>query len=329
MPVSTAVSPWQEELRCAIRDAATLCDRLNIAPPTAGQGQRQFPVFVTESYLARMRPGDPDDPLLRQVFPDLREDASQPPRYGRDPTGDLAARRLPGVLQKYAGRALLITTGSCGIHCRYCFRRHYPYSESPRTLPQWEPALKQIAASPSISEVLLSGGDPWMLVDRRLEELITALESIPQLRRLRVHTRMPIVVPQRVTDGLLAPLRSSRLACYIVVHANHARELNGEVAGALAKIRAADLPLLNQAVLLRGVNDTYAAQRELCERLLDLRVLPYYLHQLDPVSGAAHFETPPELGPQLIAALRASLPGYGVPRLVREDPGATSKTLLA
>ena len=317
-------------MKDAVRDPAELCRLLelpdDVAAAAAAAG-RSFPLFVPRGYVARMRPGDPADPLLRQVMP-VGDELAGVPGFAADPVGDAAAMRQPGLLQKYHGRVLLITTGTCAVHCRYCFRRHFPYADTPRRLADWQPALSEIAADRSIREVILSGGDPLTIVDATLAELVDALAAIPHLRRLRIHTRLPIVIPERVTDELLALLRGGRLVPIVVVHANHVNELDKHVAAALAKLADAGSVLLNQAVLLRGVNDSLAAQAALCERLVDLRVMPYYLHQLDRVSGAAHFEVPIATGRRIIEQLRARLPGYAVPRYVQEVPGAECKVML-
>jgi EF-P beta-lysylation protein EpmB len=275
-----------------------------------------------------MRPGDPRDPLLRQVLP-LADEQARPLGYGFDPVGDGRAMQSPGLLRKYRSRALMVTTGACAVHCRYCFRRHFPYDAGPRSLDEWEPALGKIAADRSIREVILSGGDPLVLVDGHLAELARRLAAIRHVRRLRIHTRLPIVIPERVTGELLEWLRGTRLAPLVVVHANHANELDDAVAGALGRLIDAGVPLLNQSVLLSGVNDRADALVDLCERLVDLRVMPYYLHQLDRVAGAAHFEVPREEGRRLVAELRRRLPGYAVPRYVQEIDGAEYKTILA
>jgi EF-P beta-lysylation protein EpmB len=222
----------------------------------------------------------------------------------------------------------LVTTGTFAVHCRYCFRRHYPYADTPRRLADWQPALSEIAADRSIREVILSGGDPLTIVDATLAELVDALAAIPHLRRLRIHTRLPIVIPERVTEELLALLRGGRLVPIVVVHANHVNELDKHVAAAVVKLADAGSVLLNQAVLLRGVNDSVDAQIALCERLVDLRVMPYYLHQLDRVAGAAHFEVPIATGRRIVEQLRVRLPGYAVPRYVAEIPGAECKVML-
>jgi EF-P beta-lysylation protein EpmB len=275
-----------------------------------------------------MRIGDADDPLLRQILPRGEERLQHLPGFAADPVADAAAEIAPGLLHKYAGRALLVTTGACAVHCRYCFRRHYPYDEAPRSLAEWQPALDALAADPSIDEIILSGGDPLTIVDETLAELAERLAAIPHLRRLRIHTRLPIVLPQRVDAALLAWLTGTRLTPWVVLHANHAAELDDEVAHALGRLSRAGVPLLNQAVLLRGVNDSLEALEALCRQLIELRVTPYYLHQLDRVAGAAHFETDEPEGLRWIEQLRSRLPGYAVPTWVREVPGAASKLPL-
>ena len=274
-----------------------------------------------------MRPGDPQDPLLLQVLP-LADELSSPPAYSDDPVDDGGAAVVPGLLNKYYGRVLLITTGACAIHCRYCFRRHFPYAEAPHSLAQWEPAIDAIAADPTIDEVILSGGDPLTLVDRWLAQLAERLARIPHVRRLRIHTRLPIVLPERVCQDLLAWLRGTRLTPIVVVHANHPAEISADVAFALERLVDAGIVVLNQSVLLRHVNDSADVLEQLSRRLIDLRVMPYYLHQLDRVRGAAHFEVPEVRGRELITELRRRLPGYAVPRYVRERAGTASKEPL-
>ncbi len=324
------LTDWQRQFQEAVRDPVELCERLELptslhaAAISASEG---FPVFAPKSYIDRMQSGDPDDPLLRQVLP-LADELESPSGFSADPLDELSAKQQPGLLQKYRGRVLLITTGLCAIHCRYCFRRHYPYDEAPRSLEQWQPALDEIAADPSIHEVILSGGDPLSLTDRKLAWLVEQLDQVPHLRRLRIHSRLPIVIPARVTSELCDWLSNTRLATYFVIHANHANELNEEVWQSIDKLRVTGANLLNQAVLLRGVNDSEKVLMKLCESLTDHRVLPYYLHQLDRVQGAAHFEVSVERGKQLVAALRECLPGYAVPRYVQEIGGEPNKTVL-
>jgi EF-P beta-lysylation protein EpmB len=321
---------WQTELAAAIRDPDQLVDRLGLPDglrAAARQSAALFPLVVPESYLARMTPGNPADPLLRQVLP-VVDETNSPANFRADPLAEQQARIAPGLLQKYAGRALLITTGACAVHCRYCFRRHYPYQAEPRQLADWEPAFAALAADESLHEVLLSGGDPLTWTDARLAPLIDRLEQIPHLRRLRIHTRLPIVIPSRITPRLLQRLRTSRLTPIIVVHANHPAEIVGDCAEALRQLVLGGLTTLNQAVLLRGINDDADTLCQLCERLSNVGVLPYYLHQLDRVQGAAHFEVAEDRGRELLAELRRRLPGYAVPRYVREIPGVPYKSPL-
>jgi EF-P beta-lysylation protein EpmB len=321
---------WQAEIRAAVRSAKELCERLHLPPELARQaatGAADFPIFVPPHYLARIEPGNPHDPLLRQVLP-LSGEADALPGFTHDPVGDELATLRAGVLQKYTGRALLVITGACAVHCRYCFRRHFPYEEIPHSDAAWDAALATIAADSTITEVILSGGDPLMLVDVRLAALAAKITAIPHIARLRIHTRLPIVIPARVTESLIACFAETRLSLVMVVHANHAHELSADVAAALNKLRGAGFVLLNQAVLLRGVNDSVAAQQDLADRLIELGVVPYYLHQLDRVAGAAHFEVPVDEGRRIIAELRARLPGYMVPRYVQEIPGEPNKTIL-
>jgi EF-P beta-lysylation protein EpmB len=275
-----------------------------------------------------MRVGDVDDPLLRQVLP-LGAELVDEAGLVLDPVGDAEAKIAPGLLQKYEGRALLITTGACAVHCRYCFRRHYPYGDEPRRLEDWQPAVDALAADDSIHEAILSGGDPLVLSDARLAALVERLESIPHLKRLRIHTRLPIVLPDRVTSALIDLLCDSRLQPVLVVHANHAQEIQNDCALALRTLVRSGIPTLNQAVLLRGVNDSADALAALCESLGDLGVIPYYLHQLDRVAGAGHFEVVESRGRELLEELTARLPGYLVPKYVREVAGQRSKTAVS
>jgi EF-P beta-lysylation protein EpmB len=321
---------WHQALAGAIRDPDELIDALGLPDDLrepARRAARHFPLLVPRGYLERIRPGDPHDPLLLQVLPLELEEVAVP-GFSADPVGDSAARRAPGLLHKYHGRALLVTTGACAVHCRYCFRRHYPYGDEPRRLADWDEALETIAGDPSVREVILSGGDPLMLTDYRLETLCEKLATIPHVSRLRLHTRLPIVLPERITDRLLSVLLEAGPTPIVVVHANHPQELVGGCAEALRRIVRAGITTLNQAVLLKGVNDTFEAQAGLCEALVDLGVIPYYLHQLDRVAGAAHFEVTEETGRRLMSELRRRLPGYAVPRYVRETAGGTFKEIL-
>ena len=324
---------WQEAIRRAVRDTETLLLALGLPLEMCGpEGHRrtaasQFPLLVPWEFIARMQPGDADDPLLRQVLPTHQEGGS-PVGFSADPVGDQAAELLPGLLQKYASRALLVTTGACAVHCRYCFRREYPYSEVPKSPAAWQPAIDRIAADESIEEVILSGGDPLMLADQSLRWLVDQLNAIPHVQRLRLHTRVPVMIPQRINDELLDWLDRTRMQTIVVTHINHPRELYAPLVEAMGKLRSARALLLNQAVLLRGINDSVAVQRELSCQLIAAGILPYYLHQLDRVRGAGHFEVPVETGREIISLLRAQFSGYGVPKYVWEQAGEPSKRPL-
>lgn len=322
-----ANADWQHELRQAYRDPYALLRDLGLeaseidalAPPKSG-----FAMRVPRGFARRMRHGDANDPLLLQVLPRQREQ-QQVAGFGDDPLNESHFQPTPGLIHKYHGRALLITTGACGVHCRYCFRRSFPYAEAREGRDGWQHAVAAVAADPSIHEAILSGGDPLSLSDDKIARLLDALEAIPHLRRLRIHTRQPIVLPERITGTLLARLRRSRLQGVVVLHSNHAQELDDSVATACSQLRDSGLTLLNQAVLLAAVNDEAETLARLSERLFEIGVLPYYLHQLDPVAGAAHFAVADTHARGIMRELNARLPGYLVPRLVREVPGEQGK----
>ena len=321
---------WQQLWREAVTDPRELLALLGLADragellPAADTG---FALRVPRGFVARMRHGDPADPLLRQVLPQAAE-LGEVPGFTRDAVGDLAARSANGVLHKYDGRALLVATGSCAVHCRYCFRRHFPYTQETAAANRWSEALGHLRADRSIAEVILSGGDPLSLSTAKLAELGDALAAIPHVRRLRIHTRLPIVLPERVDGEFRHWLAALPLQRVVVLHANHPAEFDAAVDVACAGLRDAGASLLNQAVLLRGVNDDADVLAGLSERAFAAGVLPYYLHQLDRVAGAAHFEVADEHALALVDALRRRLPGYLVPRLVREIAGEPSKTPL-
>lgn len=327
------VSPWPEGawrrlLAEAISEPAELLGELALAadavPPLSFDPS--FPLRVPRSFVRRMALGDADDPLLRQVLP-LAAEGLQVPGFGTDPLCEQEASTGRGLLHKYSGRVLLIATGACAVHCRYCFRRHFPYAEN-KLDAHLEESLDSLARSPGIEEVILSGGDPLMLTDPALEALVGRIAALGTVRRLRLHTRLPVVLPERVDGALLRWLADCPLDTVVVIHANHARELDQDVATALSLLRQTGATLLNQSVLLRGVNDRVEALVDLSRALFDSGVLPYYLHLLDPVAGAAHFDVPEEEARRLWLAVSAALPGYLVPRLVREVAGAAAKVQL-
>ena len=324
--LSSPAPGWRELWRDAITDARELLqavgldDRTDLLP----RDDAGFAVRVPRGFVARMRRHDPTDPLLLQVLPQ-RAEHDRVEGFTTDAVGDMASKAGHGLLHKYDGRALLIASGSCAVNCRYCFRRHFPYGEEIAAASQWRDALAHVKADPSIRELILSGGDPLALATHKLEELTLGLAELPHVIRLRIHTRLPVVLPERIDDAFVTWLAALPLQKVVVLHANHANELDASVDAACTRLRDAGAMLLNQSVLLRGVNDNADALTDLSERLFAAGVLPYYLHQLDRVQGAAHFEVNDAHALALMEALRARLPGYLVPRLVREVGGDASK----
>ena len=321
---------WQRQQADLITDPAELLDLLGLTPadlPSCLAAAGDFPLRVPRSYAALMEPGNPDDPLLRQVL-SVPEELREQPGYGADPLEEGEHTAVPGLLHKYHGRALLVVTGACAVHCRYCFRRHFPY-QSHLSGKRWDQALAWLAERPDIHEVILSGGDPLTLNNRRLAQLLDALAGIPHLRRLRIHSRTPVVIPERLDEGLLERLANPRWRTVLVLHANHPREISASLADRCRQWQRAGITLLNQSVLLAGVNDEVEVLVALSDRLHEAGVLPYYLHQLDRVQGAAHFAVADAKALELHGALRARLPGFLVPRLSREEPGEPAKTVLA
>lgn len=324
------ISPWQQELANAVRDPRELFALLDLDPAElepALSACRDFPLRVPRPYLARMRRGDPADPLLLQVLPKGQELLTLS-GYEHDPLKELAANPVPGLVHKYAGRALLIVSPTCAVNCRYCFRRHFPYGDNKPSREQWQHALDYIAADSSISEVIYSGGDPLAANDRHLLWLTQQIAAISHVHRLRVHTRLPVVIPARIDDDCLHWLTATRLQSVVVLHINHPNELDAQVHQAVSALRRAHIMVLNQAVLLAGVNASADVLIRLSEALFAAGILPYYLHLLDPVMGAAHFATPLAVARKLLGTLRASLPGYLVPRVVSEKSGEPSKVHL-
>ena len=321
---------WQQLLADGFSNCDELFNSLAIPaarrPALATQDNR-FPLRVPRGFVARMRKGDPDDPLLRQILP-LHEEDTPVAGFGFDPVGDRAALTGAGLLQKYHGRALLITTGACAIHCRYCFRRHFPYQQQHARQNNWHDVISALKQDVSINEVILSGGDPLLLTTTHLQSLTSQLSELPHIRRLRIHTRIPVVLPERINAGLIKWLSELPLQPVVVIHANHPAEIDTNVSRHLAALRSPSLTLLNQSVLLRGINDDCDILASLSERLFETGVMPYYLHQLDRVHGAAHYQVAEEAALALHRQLRQRLPGYLVPQLVYEEAGAPSKQPL-
>ncbi len=328
---------WKKIFAEAVRDPAELCRRLEISNEHVDLNSN-FPMLVPEPFLQRIKPKDPLDPLLLQVLP-RKEESAVSPNFTTDPLGENGHLSPEGTLSKYHGRSLIVTGKACSIHCRFCFRRHLPLPEieensiSSGSGIHPEIIAARFKADPTLHEVILSGGDPLMLSDRQLQDLIFHLDQVPGIRRIRIHTRMPIIIPQRLTENLLSLLSNhkrygKRAKMIVVLHVNHPNELDSGVSRSIEELMDSGCILLSQTVLLRQVNDSLPVLAELFERLIDLGVMPYYLHQLDRVAGAAHFEVSPEEGCDLITKLRRLLPGYAVPRYVREIPGEPGKVVL-
>jgi EF-P beta-lysylation protein EpmB len=321
---------WKDQMKRAIRDPFELAKQLNLPRPTENQAAAAiaFGLFVPEHFLKQIKIGDPSDPLLLQVLP-RNEEVAIASGFSADPLEEANAKRADGLLQKYEGRVLLITNSVCAINCRYCFRRHFPYEQTPHSESQWQNALEQIRQDVSIEEVILSGGDPLTLVDEKLIPIVQQVDAIEHVSRIRFHSRLPVVIPDRITKELVELLSNVRSKVVFVIHSNHANELDPVVESALGRLSGSGCQLLNQSVLLRGVNDDPKTLVNLSKRLLECNVLPYYLHQLDRVQGAAHFEVAMETGKHLIAEIRSKLPGYAVPRYAIEEPGKLNKTIIA
>lgn len=334
IPLAPHRATWQEQLSTLITDVHELLETLELSPAELAESVdvppailERFPLRVPRAFVGRMRRGDPADPLLRQVLPVGRE-GDDTPGFVTDPLEESDANSVPGLLHKYHGRALLLVAPHCAVHCRYCFRRHFPYEDNTPGRGQWQAALDYLAQHEDITEVIYSGGDPLAAPDRLLAWLTRRVAEIPHLRRLRIHSRTPVMIPARVTGELLAWLAETRLETSLVVHINHPAEIDDEVAAAMRRLREAGVTLLNQSVLLRGVNNDVTTLATLSEKLFSTGVLPYYMHMLDPVQGVAHFDVSEARAHEILEALRNRLPGYLVPRLAREVPGEGAKTVL-
>jgi EF-P beta-lysylation protein EpmB len=330
-PLLQSPPTWQQQLREIITSRNELLAALGLSVEQVGTPDgacEDFPLKVPRSFVQRMRYGDPRDPLLLQVL-STPEEMLDTPGYTRDPVGEGSAIARRGIVHKYRGRVLLIASGGCAVHCRYCFRRHFPYADNQNSRQQWHEALDYIREDDTIEEVILSGGDPLVATDEQLRQLVEQIAAIRHVRRLRIHSRLPVVIPERVNNALLDAITHTELQTVMVIHCNHAREIDTSVATALGALRRHGIVTLNQAVLLAGINDDLETQLDLCQRLFAAGALPYYLHLLDKVQGAAHFDVPESRARALVADLTARLPGYLVPRLVREVHGAKSKVALA
>ena len=318
---------WQQQLARAVSDPRELLHILKLDPALVAGSElpaRQFPLRVPHAFIARMEPGKLSDPLLRQVLP-IDQELIARGGYTADPVSE-QVQTIPGLIRKYHGRALLLVNSHCAVNCRYCFRRHFPYAENRLNREQWRQVLAVIQADSSITEIIYSGGDPLVASDRQLRWLTQAIADIPHIQRLRIHTRLPVVIPDRVTGDCLQWLTATRLSTVMVLHINHPNEIDEALVAALGRLKNAGITLLNQAVLLKAVNDDPPTLKKLSERLFLAGVLPYYLHLFDKVAGAAHFDLPLARARELHQQLRHQLPGYLVPKLVREEAGKAAKT---
>ena len=321
---------WQEQLAQAIRKPNELLEYVGLDAAAIGYSKsatKQFPVRVPHSFADRIFHKDPDDPILRQVFP-YKDEELEVENYIEDPLSEKNVQPLPGLLQKYKSRVLSITTGACAVHCRYCFRRHFPYQDASATHQHWQNSLKYIEQDHSIHEIILSGGDPLTFSDKRLKEIILALSNIEHIKRIRFHTRIPVVLPDRINNYLLEGICNTNKSIVFVIHSNHANELDDNVEKAIKSLHQSNISIFNQSVLLKGVNDTVSDLIKLSEKLVRNNVTPYYLHLMDSVAGAAHYNIDETYAKKLIADMQTSVSGYMVPRLVKEEIGAESKTLI-
>ncbi|RTE66952.1 EF-P beta-lysylation protein EpmB [Amphritea opalescens] len=322
---------WQTLLSQTLESPEALIRYLDLPESLlegANRAHAEFAMRIPRPWLDRIEKGNLNDPLLRQVLP-LGEEMDDVPGFTQDPLEEMHSNPVEGLIHKYKGRVLVILTGACAINCRYCFRRHFPYADNRLGPTQWQKIIAYITADSSITEIIFSGGDPLVSSDARLKQFITDLEQIPHLTRLRIHSRLPVVLPQRITESLTQVLQQTRLKVVTVIHSNHPQELDEQVANAVQRLHQAGVTVFNQAVLLRGINDSCEILKGLSEKLFDIGVLPYYLFTFDPVKGAAHFDIPDSEAKQLLQQLQDQLPGYLVPRLAREIPGRGSKTLLS
>lgn len=321
-------SDWKKQLAEAISSPEELLQQLNLTHLLKDNTDLnpKFRLRVPQAYIDKIKKGDANDPLLLQILPMLAENEAT---GDIDPVGDLEAMPSSGLLHKYHGRALIISTAACAIHCRYCFRRHFPYSDAQALSSQWPKTLEYLNQHTEIQEVILSGGDPLVLDDEKLKSLCRDLENIHHIKWLRIHTRLPVVLPARITPSLMTWLGESRFRITVVTHANHANELGVDELTALHDLKNANITLLNQSVLLKDVNDDASTLIDLSHRLHDAGVMPYYLHLLDQVQGGLHFDVDRVKACKIIDNMRAKLPGYLVPRLVTEEKGARSKTLIS
>jgi EF-P beta-lysylation protein EpmB len=322
---------WSQHLSQALTSLPELVKHLGLSEKLSQQGieaHQSFKLLVPRPYLSRIEYGNPNDPLLLQILPSAAE-MQKVTGYTKDPLEEADHNPQKAIVHKYKRRLLVITTGTCAVNCRYCFRRHFPYGDNQLAQAEWQSVIEYLEKHPEVNEVILSGGDPLMMKDALLADKIGLLEALPQIKRLRIHSRLPVVIPARVCDDMLTWINKSRLDIIMVWHINHANEMDNELAQAAFKLKQAGVTLLNQGVLLKGINDTVDAQVNLSEAVFDAGILPYYMFTLDPVEGAAHFDISIEDAQRLMGKVAAELPGYLVPRLAKEIPGKPAKSVFA
>lgn len=323
-------SDWKAELSNCISSIDQLLQQLGLNSKDLKASQlatQEFSIKVPQHYAQLMEYGNPEDPLLKQVLP-IKAELKQDPGFSTDPVNESEYNPVAGIVHKYRNRVLMIISPNCAINCRYCFRRHFPYQENRQSKQQWLQALEYLKNRPEINEVIYSGGDPLAANDNFLGWLTQQIESIKHIKRLRIHTRLPVVIPNRVDNQLLDWLGNTRLKPTMVLHINHANEIDSKLCQAVDQLKAAGISVLNQSVLLKGVNDSSEQLIALSEKLFDAGIMPYYLHMLDPVQGASHFDIPVDRALTIFSQMQAELPGFLLPKLVQERAGETSKSLI-
>ena len=323
-------SDWKAELSNCISSIDELLNQLGLKAEdlnTTEQAASQFPIKVPQPFVKLMQYGNPQDPLLKQVLP-ITSELQIDSNFSTDPVSESSFNPVPGIVHKYRNRVLMIISPSCAINCRYCFRRHFPYEDNRQSKQQWLKALDYLKTKPEINEVIYSGGDPLAANDNFLSWLTSEIESIKHIKRLRIHTRLPVVIPSRIDDPLLNWLSNTRLKPTVVLHINHANEIDTALSQGVSRLKQAGILVLNQSVLLKGINDNSRQLICLSEKLFDAGILPYYLHMLDPVQGASHFDVPEAQAVEIFNQIQSKLPGFLVPKLVQERAGETSKSLI-
>jgi EF-P beta-lysylation protein EpmB len=332
-PISQPInlhSDWKAELSNCVSSIDELLNQLGLKPEdlkATEQAASKFPIKVPQPFVQLMEYGNPNDPLLKQVLP-ITSELQVDSNFSTDPVGESSFNPVPGIVHKYRNRVLMIISPNCAINCRYCFRRHFPYDDNRQSKQQWLKALDYLKTKPEINEVIYSGGDPLAANDNFLRWLTGEIESIKHIKRLRIHTRLPVVIPSRIDDQLLNWLSNTRLKPTFVLHINHANEIDSALSQGINRLKQAGIMVLNQSVLLKGINDTSDQLINLSEKLFNVGIMPYYLHMLDPVQGASHFDVPEDRAVEIFSQIQAELPGFLVPKLVQERAGETSKSLI-